>query len=342
MNILLTSVGRRSYIIDYFRDAIGTKGKIIATNSIFTHAMTHANSAFISPLIYDQSYIPFIEDICRKESIDAILSLFDIDLPILAKNNRHFAKYGTMFVGPSYKTAIISNDKFKTYEFFASVGIKTPYTSLDLSKIIQYSETNHHVFPLIIKPRWGMGSIGVYTVRNIEELKVLYKKCLFEIENSYLKYESISDTHQMVIFQEFIDGQEYGLDIYKDLFGRFVTAAAKKKIEMRSGETDIGETVDIAPFASLIEKIAQVLEFTGLLSVDCLLAVDGVYGIEINPRISGHYPFSHLAGARYPQQLVNWLKGKETNPKLLSTKVGVRGCKMLTPSIFTDANDILR
>lgn len=342
MNILLTSVGRRSYIIDYFQEAIGPNGRIIATNSAYTHAMTKANAAFISPMIYDQSYIPFIEDICRKESVDAILSLFDIDLPILAKNYKHFENLGTKFVGPSYKTALISNDKLKTYEFFVSLGIRTPQTSIDLSKVVENIEMNHYEFPLIIKPRWGMGSIGVYIIRSIEELKVLYKKCLFEIENTYLKYESISDTHGMVIIQEFIEGQEYGLDIYKDLSGRFVAAAAKKKIEMRSGETDIGETVDVAPFASLIDRIAQFLEFTGLLSVDCLLTDLGVYGIEINPRISGHYPFSHLAGARYPHQLVNWLEGKDTDLRLLNTKVGVHGCKMLTPSIFPDATDIFR
>jgi carbamoyl-phosphate synthase large subunit len=187
-----------------------------------------------------------------------------------------------------------------------------------------------------------MGSMGIYIAKSSEELKTLYKLCLFEIENSYLKYESSFDSNQMVIVQEFIDGQEYGLDIYKDLSGQFVAASAKKKIEMRAGETDIGETVDITPFSKFINKISRALDFTGLLSVDCLLTGGSVYGIEINPRISGHYPFSHLAGARYPLQLVNWLKGGNTDLSLLNPKIGVRGVKMLTPTIFPDAVDTLR
>lgn len=31
-------------------------------------------------------------------------------------------------------------------------------------------------FPVIVKPRWGMGSIGVYVADNIEELNVFYEK----------------------------------------------------------------------------------------------------------------------------------------------------------------------
>ena len=57
MNILLTSVGRRAYIIDYLRDIyknLGLEGKIIATNSdMNTTAMSVADKAFDSPLIYD-------------------------------------------------------------------------------------------------------------------------------------------------------------------------------------------------------------------------------------------------------------------------------------------------
>ena len=33
MNILLTSVGRRSYLIDYFKEALGSDGEIHVSNS---------------------------------------------------------------------------------------------------------------------------------------------------------------------------------------------------------------------------------------------------------------------------------------------------------------------
>lgn len=47
MNILLTSAGRRSYIVDYFKEAEGI-GKVFASNSTYTIALKRADGYFIS------------------------------------------------------------------------------------------------------------------------------------------------------------------------------------------------------------------------------------------------------------------------------------------------------
>ncbi len=340
MNILITSIGRRSYLVDYFKNAIGSNGRIIATNSKYTNSLSRADKWAISPIIYSDEYIPFILDLCKKNRVRAILSCFDIDLPVLAKNKELFAANGTTFVGPSYETALIGNDKLKTYEFFKETGLKSPATYFCCDEVLDLLDCKELGFPLVIKPRWGMGSIALYIARTQEELVVLYKKSRYEIENSYLKYESLSDMERSVVIQEFIEGQEYGLDIYKDLSGNYVSANAKKKVAMRSGETDIGETVYNKIFNDSIEALAKNLDFTGILSFDCFLSGETVYGIEINPRISGHYPFSHIAGARYPEQLIRWLKGEETDPALLTAKVGVRGCKEISPTVMKFSNSL--
>lgn len=334
MNILLTSVGRRSYIVDYFKDTLGTEGKIVATNSDYTYALSRADVSYISPIIYNEDYIPFIIDVCKREKIDAILSLFDIDLPVLANNKGAFAEVGTRYVGPSYETAIIGNDKLKTYKFFKSIGLKTPQTYIDYEEVLGLVNEKKLKFPLVIKPRWGMGSISVNIANNIDELAVLYKKCRQEIESSYLKYESDSDADKAVTIQEFIKGQEYGLDIYKDLSGNLVSTIIKEKVAMRSGETDIARIVENQAIQQFARTVADNLEFTGVLDIDCFLSEGSVYGLEINPRVSGSYPFSHIAGANYPKQLVKWLKGEGTDPELLSAKIGTKGCKELVPVVM--------
>lgn len=50
MNVLLTSAGRRSYIVDYFKKVNGI-GKVYASNSAYTIALKRADGYFISPLI---------------------------------------------------------------------------------------------------------------------------------------------------------------------------------------------------------------------------------------------------------------------------------------------------
>jgi porphobilinogen synthase len=56
------------------------------------------------------------------------------------------------------------------------------------------------------------------------------------------------------------DDTDDGIEILNDLTGKYVATFAKKKIAMRSGETDIAETVDIAPFVNVAKCISTKLK----------------------------------------------------------------------------------
>ena len=68
MNILLTSAGRRSYIVDYFKNTDGIDN-VYASNSAYTIALKRADDFFISPLIYDPEYIPSIIEYCKEKDV---------------------------------------------------------------------------------------------------------------------------------------------------------------------------------------------------------------------------------------------------------------------------------
>ena len=60
LNILFTSVGRRSYLVKYFKDALANRGLIhVANSSEISPAFLVADKHVITPLIYDKGYIPF-------------------------------------------------------------------------------------------------------------------------------------------------------------------------------------------------------------------------------------------------------------------------------------------
>ncbi len=95
MNILLTSVGRRGYLVQYFKQALNGMGKIhVANSSPITPAFSYADRWVVTPLIYDKDYIHFLIQYCETNNIDAIISLFDIDLPILASHKDLFQDHG--------------------------------------------------------------------------------------------------------------------------------------------------------------------------------------------------------------------------------------------------------
>lgn len=335
MNILLTSAGRRTYMIRYFKNALKGLGLVHASNSVFTYALTQADKYIITPQIYDEGYVNFLLSYCKKENISAIISLFDIDLPVLSLNKQLFAENGVIVIVSDYKITQICNDKWLTYKFLGNVGLPQIPTFIVLDDLKQALKTGVIKFPLILKPRWGMGSIGIYIVNDIKELDILYDKLHREIFDTYLRYESKSDTDLCIIMQQKIVGQEYGMEILNDLKGNYVTTFVKKKLAMRSGETDIAETIGDVEFNPIAVKIAKGLKHIAMLDVDCFKLSDGkIFVLEFNCRFGGQYPFTHNAGVNVPQQIVNWLCGEETDFNLLSPKIGIRSCKDIEPVIF--------
>lgn len=332
MNILLTSVGRRTYLVNYFKHALDGIGHVYASNSVMTYTLTQANGYTLTPAIYDGNYISFLLGYCKEKNISAIISLFDIDLPVLAKNRELFKENGITVLVSDYKVTEICNDKWATYLYLSKLGIPQTKSFINLDEAKQALKQGDITFPLILKPRWGMGSIGIYRACNSEELDVLYKKLHSEIFDTYLRYESDADREACVIIQQKINGQEYGLEILNDLKGNYVTTFAKKKLAMRSGETDIAEIVDASEFVGVSTVISKDLKHIGILDVDCFRTDSGDNVVlEMNCRFGGQYPFTHIAGVDVPQQIVNWLRGQETDMRLLTPKIGTKCCKDLVP-----------
>lgn len=322
-------------MINYFKQALKGDGKVFASNSILTYTLLQADEYVLTPGIYDKEYISFLINYCKEKKIDAIISLFDIDLPVLAQNKEAFDSAGIKLVVSSFEATSICNDKWATFEFLSKIGVKQSPAYIRMDDAKKAIKTGELTFPLFMKPRWGMGSIGIYKAECEEELDVLYKKLHREIFNTYLKYESAADVDKSIIIQQAIKGQEYGIEILNDFNSQYVTMFAKKKIAMRSGETDIAETVDTKPFEEIAKTISSNLKHIALLDADCFVTESGdIYVLEMNCRFGGQYPFSHNAGVNIPLQIVKWLNGEATDTSLICQKNGVKSCKELLPVTF--------
>lgn len=335
MNILLTSAGRRSYLVKYFREALNGEGLVHAANSSsLSTAFLYADKTVITPLIYDENYIPFLLEYCKENCIDAVISLFDVDLMILAKHKDLFAHEGVHVIVASETAIDICNDKWHTYKFCLDNSISAPRTYLHLEDALAEIESKELSFPLYVKPRWGMGSLSVFCAENKEELKVFYEKSKREIQRSYLKYESLANIDEAVLIQESLNGQEYGIDVINDLEGNYKNTIIRQKYAMRSGETDAAIITENEKIKAIGEIISQKLHHPGNLDADIFLVDNTPYLLELNARFGGGYPFSHVAGVNMPLAIVKWLKGEDVPVELLTAKPGVMASKELVISIF--------
>lgn len=331
MNILLTCAGRRSYIVDYFKDALKEiGGEVFAANSTeFSTALSASDMGFILPSIYDPKYIDMLLDICTEYEVDAVVPLFDLELPILAEARGRFAEENIFLVLSSSRAIEICNDKWLTYKFLSEIRVGVPKTYIEINEVEKAIMSKALDFPIIIKPRWGMGSIGLMEAEDTDQLHVLYSMTRKAIEESYLSTLSHRDIDKAVLFQEKLIGQEYGLDVINNLKGDFVTCVVKKKISMRSGETDVAMTVKDVSLEKIGEKISTKLGHIANLDVDVFLTDTGPYVLEMNPRFGGGYPFSHLAGVNLPKAIVAWLKDQEPKDPCFDVKYGIIGLKGL-------------
>lgn len=337
LNILLTSVGRRSYLVQYFKKALKGRGLVhVANSSPFSPAFNVADKTVVTPLIYDRNYIDFLLDYCQRNNVRAIISLFDIDLLVLAENKKRFQENGIIVVVSEKNVVSICNDKWSTYNFLIENKFNTPKTFLRLPDVKKAIIREEITYPLIIKPRWGMGSIGVYQADNESELDCLYQKIVKEIKNSYLKYESEKTADHCVLVQQKIMGQEYGMDVMNDLNGNYINTSVKVKYAMRSGETDCAVTVDEPELKLIGEKLGTILHHVANLDVDIFVTDEEIYVLELNARFGGGYPFSHLAGVNMPQAIINWLLGIKNDKEMFEPKIGVVAQKDIKMTVLTN------
>ncbi len=337
MNILITSVGRRRYMIDYLREALNNEGVIHVSNSQYTYVFEYADKSVVTPLCFDDGYIPFLKNYCLENNIGMIISLFDVDLPVLAKNKAVFEEAGIRVIVSDYNVISVCNDKWETYRFLAENNFYVPKTYINLERVFSDLKRGEISFPLVVKPRWGMGSIGVFVADNEEELNVFYKKAKKAMINSYLKYESKADLDHSIIIQEMLIGQEYGMDVINDLDKNFVSAVIRRKIAMRAGETDIAETENNSIITTEAKRLGTILGHVGNLDCDVFLVNNTPYILEMNARFGGGYPFGHVAGVNLPLAILKWIKGEEVDKgKLLTAKPGIKAYKDITLKIISD------
>ena len=125
------------------------------------------------------------------------------------------------------------------------------------------------------------------------------------------------------MIQEFIDGDEYGYDLFSDFEFRPISVFCKKKLKMRAGETDKAISTDNKELIVLGLKILQNLQLFGPMDVDVMISSDGPKLLEMNPRFGGGYPCSHLAGADFPAKLIAIRNGQKLKSDIGSCPAGV-------------------
>lgn len=322
MNILFTCAGRRTYLLKYFKENMSEGDKVVATDmQLSAPALQAADVKLQVPAVYDPEYVNITLQICKEQKIDALISLNDLELPILAENKAKFETLGVKVIVSDPQVIDIAFDKYKTAQWVEQLGLVAPKTYVRLADVKNALAEGEIEFPLFMKPRWGSGSIGLESISDMEELDIYYNLLMKKIKKTILATASVGDEYIMI--QEKLTGSEFGLDIMNDLNGKNVAVSVKQKLAMRAGETDKAVTVDLPEVREMGRKIGEALGHIGNLDVDIMQREDGAYCVlELNPRFGGGFPFSYEAGVNLPKAIIQWVKGEEVDPAILQPTYG--------------------
>lgn len=329
MIVLLTCAGRRNYLVIAFREALDGRGEVCAADaSPHAPALQEADRAFLVPPLAAPGYVEHLLALCRTHGVRLLVSLNDLELPLLAAARERFAALGTIAVVPSAEAVRVCSDKWATAEFLRRIGVAAPATYLSLADACRALERGEVGFPLVLKPRWGTASIGVEYVEDAEEMDLAYRFLTRRLRRTIVAGPSAADPTRAVLIQERLQGDECGLDVVNDLEGRHVVTLGRRKLAMRAGETDRAVTVQAAALAALGATIGAGLAHPGPLDCDVFVAGERCTVLEMNPRFGGGYPFSHAAGANVPAALIAWARGTRPEPGWLRpTPPGVAAAK---------------
>lgn len=297
MNLLILSAGTRNKVVQYFKKELGGNGKVIATDcSNLAPAIYEADKFYIVPRITEPGYLDTLLDICKKENITGAFSLIDPELSLLAKEREKFIEVGTTPIISPYDLVEICFDKYKMYELLCEMHIPTGRCYMDKDAFHQARAKGEISYPVFVKPVKGSASLHINKVYGAEELDVLF------------------DLYDDLMIQEFMDGTEYGADVYIDMLtGKCTSIFVKEKIKMRAGETDKAVSYKDEELFTLIEKFVEKCGFCGMIDMDIFRIGDVYYISEVNPRFGGGYPHAHECGVNMPEQVIRNLSG-ESNP----------------------------
>ena len=161
-------------------------------------------------------------------------------------------------------------------------------------------------YPVFVKPVCGSASINISKAYSKEEVEFLYKR-----------YDNL-------MIQEFMNGKEFGVDIYIDMISNKPTAVfIKEKLLMRAGETDKSVSVHDKELEAIVLEFVNKIKFKGIIDIDIFKVNNKYYISEVNPRFGGGYPHAYECGVNIPRLIINNILGNNSNKKDLSYDEGL-------------------
>ena len=272
--MLITSISAKTPLVNCVRESIEQYG--IEVHIIGADSNPHAIARYF---IDDFWHMPYLNDLtieellqyCHTKQIDIIIPTREAELLFFARHKSTLGRHGIHVMVSDEPSLNTVQDKLLFYEFLRAKG----YPFIQTSPTIDDINAERYV----VKERYGAGSANL--ILNVTKSAATER----------------SQHLNNPIFQPYINGTEYSIDVYVDRKGIAKGAIVRERVVVIGGESHVTKTLRHKKLEQTAMSLAEELQLQGHIMFQVIAdPTDNYHIVECNPRFGGASTLSIRAG----------------------------------------------
>ncbi len=299
--ILVTSIG--SFSADIIIKKLHENGYFVVGTDIYPKEWVvdaqNVDEFYKIPAVREsKNYIESLLYICKKNKINYIFPLIDVEIDILNKYRNIFEEISVTVCISAYEAICVCRNKRETEAALTQAGVCKTITSYSNREI----KDRKLSFPVVCKPIDGRSSQG---------LKI------FENKEIFFEFYGRIDADKYLI-QPYIAGNIITVDVVRnEATNNCVAIARKELLRTLNGAGLCVQIFKDEELERLCMKVAEILNINGCANFEFIESEDGKrYFLECNPRFSGGVEFSVMSGYDCIMNHLRCFEGKDIETKI--------------------------
>ena len=316
IRVLVTeAAGKQSLTIVRGLKDIGCHVTVICGNkSASCYVSNRPDVKIINEHIFnrDEQALGELIRLVRIGSYDVIMPIGELGTSFITEHEEELKPYVKLACAPrvSYINAF---DKQRTFDIAAENGIPAPKTRLSNQSVEDYLKSVE--FPLIIKPRNGLGSVGFHKFEKPEDFAPYIKKNNIDLD--------------AYVLQEYVDyDKRLGTILFVDQKGNVCMSYADEVLRwfpIDAGSACLIKSIDNPEVIEWSSRLLKAMNWQGVAALSFM--VDKKTGVpkllEINGRIPASIKLSRQCGFNVAKLLIEMAYDSKVEQYPPNTKFGV-------------------